>query len=1021
MRKIHLLLFAILFIAQSSLAQITFPRNGVYDDRDGLYAFTNATIHKSFNETVENAILLIRDGKIESIGTSVSLPAEAIVIDLKGKHIYPSLIDIYSDYGLPERKRGESNRQRGIQQMVTNKDGAYIWNQALRPEFRAHEVFNPSNKDAKAMRKMGFGSVLTHQKDGISRGTSTFVTLGDEPAHQVILKDNASHHLSFSKGTSTQSYPGSLMGGIALLRQTYIDGEWYQKYGHKEEFNISLASWNEVQSLPQIFEVRDRLDILRVAKIGKEFGKKFIYKSTGDEYRRLDAIKATGADLIVELNFPEAMDVEDPFDALRASLTELKHWELAPTNAARIEKAGIKFALTTNGLKKKSDFMSNLRKAIKNGLSEEAALKALTHTPAKIAGVYDQVGSLEKGKLANFIITSGKIFDEKTKIHQNWIRGKAHLFKDLDKDKLAGAYDLKLGSTSYQLNVKESDGKASMVIFVNDSTEYKVKHTYSDGIISLSFPPSKEDKKVISLSGTSDGKNWSGRGTNPDGSWLDWSAKHMGPVPEKKKKEDKKKDILDKSADGKKLAMDKSSKDKKKDKKEDKDELGKVVYPFMAYGWSEKPQPETYLFKNATVWTNEKDGILEGADVLVQNGKIKSVGKNLSAGGATEIDATGKHITSGIIDEHSHIAISRGVNECTQSSTAEVRIGDVVNSEDINIYRQLSGGVTISQLLHGSCNPIGGQSALIKLRWGYAPEQMKFENTDGFIKFALGENVKKSRSSRNNRFPDSRMGVEQVYVDAFTRAREYEAKKKLGGPSFRKDLDMEALVEILNSQRFITCHSYVQSEINMLMHVADAFGFKVNTFTHILEGYKVADKMKQHGAGGSTFSDWWAYKYEVIDAIPYNAAIMTEQGVITALNSDDAEMARRLNQEAAKAVLYGDVNEEEAWKMVTLNPAKLLHIDDRVGSLKAGKDADLVLWSDHPLSVYAKAEITLVDGIKFFDRKTDIQLRQEVALERARLVQKMIAHKKGGGKTGPMRGGRKHHYHCDSDEDEMVD
>jgi len=345
----------------------------------------------------------------------------------------------------------------------------------------------------------------------------------------------------------------------------------------------------------------------------------------------------------------------------------------------------------------------------------------------------------------------------------------------------------------------------------------------------------------------------------------------------------------------------------------------------------------------------------------------------------------------------------------------------VVNSEDINIYRQLSGGVTTSQLLHGSCNPIGGQSAIIKLRWGFAPEQMKFENTDGFIKFALGENVKKSRNTRNNRFPDSRMGVEQVYVDAFTRAKEYEAKKKSGGTSFRKDLDMEAVVEVLNAQRFITCHSYVQSEINMLMHVADAFGFKVNTFTHILEGYKVADKMKAHGAGGSTFSDWWAYKYEVIDAIPHNAALMAEQGIITAINSDDAEMARRLNQEAAKAVLYGDVAEEEAWKMVTLNPAKLLHIDDRVGSVKAGKDADIVLWSTNPLSVYAKAEITLIDGVKFFDRTEDLKLRQELAMERARLIQKMIAHKKGGGKTGPMRGGRKHLYHCDSAEDEMID
>ncbi len=1019
MRKILLPLVAFLFLFQSSFAQITFPRNGVYDDRDGLYAFTNATIHKTYNSTIENATLLIRDGKVVSVGSSVTVPADAVVVDLKGKHIYPSLIDIYSSYGLPERKRDRSGQGfNRTQQMVTNKDGAYIWNQALRPEFRAHEVFKPSEKSAKEMRKIGFGAVLAHQMDGISRGTSTFVTLGDEPAHQTILKDMASHHMSFSKGTSTQSYPGSLMGGIALLRQTYLDGKWYKNYGHKEEFNISLDAWNEVQNLTQIFEVRNRLDILRVDKIGKEFGIKYTYRGNGDEYQRLDAIKATGADLIIPINFPEAMDVNDPIDALRASLTSLKHWELAPSNPARLEKAGIRFALTTNGLKKKSAFMGNLRKAIKNGLSEEAALKALTHTPAKMAGVYHQVGSLENGKLANFIVTSGKLFDEKTKIHQNWVRGKPHFYKDLDKDKLAGAYKLKVGTVSYTLHVKDGD-KTSMLIYVNDSTDIKVKHSYNDGLISLSFAPNKDEKKVISLSGTAEGKNWSGRGTLTNGTWVDWSAKHTGAVPKKKKKDGDKKGKDGKKGDGKKGDM--AKKDKDKGKKKEDEKVGEVVYPFMAYGWSDKPKTGTYLFKNATVWTNEREGVLKDTDVLVQNGKIKSIGKNLSAKGATEIDATGKHLTCGIIDEHSHIAISRGVNECTQSSTAEVRIGDVVNSEDINIYRQLSGGVTTSQLLHGSCNPIGGQSALIKLRWGYEPEQMKFENTDGFIKFALGENVKKSRSSRNNRFPDSRMGVEQVYVDAFTRAREYEQKKKKGGASFRKDLDMEALVEILNAQRFITCHSYVQSEINMLMHVADNFGFKVNTFTHILEGYKVADKMKAHGAGASTFSDWWAYKYEVIDAIPYNAAIMTELDIVTAINSDNAEMARRLNQEAAKAILYGDVSEEEAWKMVTLNPAKLLHINDRVGSIKEGKDADVVLWSQNPLSVYAKAEMTLVDGIKFFDRKEDLKLRQEVALERSRLIQKMISHKKGGGKTGSVRGRRQHHYHCDSAEDEMVD
>jgi imidazolonepropionase-like amidohydrolase len=436
------------------------------------------------------------------------------------------------------------------------------------------------------------------------------------------------------------------------------------------------------------------------------------------------------------------------------------------------------------------------------------------------------------------------------------------------------------------------------------------------------------------------------------------------------------------------------------------------VYPFTAFGWTKKPKPETVLIKNVTVWTNEKEGVLENTDVLIQNGKIVKVGKGLSAKEAKEVDGTGKHLTAGLIDEHSHIGIQGGVNEWADVSSAEVKIGDVINSEDINIYRQLSGGVTAAQLLHGSANPIGGQSALIKLRWGSLPEEMKIQGADGFIKFALGENVKQS-NWESDRFPKTRMGVEQVFVDYFTRAQAYINNTDVNK---RVDIELEALAEILQSKRFITCHSYVQSEINMLMKVAEQFGFRINTFTHILEGYKVADKMKEHGVGASTFSDWWAYKYEVIDAIPHNAALLNQMGVVTAINSDDAEMGRRLNQEAAKAVKYGGVSEEDALKMVTLNPAKLLHLDDRMGSIKPGKDADLVLWSDHPLSIYAIAEQTYVDGIKYYDVAEDLAYRNWMEQERARLIQKMLIDKKGGAKSVKPVPTESKDYHCDDIE-----
>ena len=287
----------------------------------------------------------------------------------------------------------------------------------------------------------------------------------------------------------------------------------------------------------------------------------------------------------------------------------------------------------------------------------------------------------------------------------------------------------------------------------------------------------------------------------------------------------------------------------------------------------------------------------------------------------------------------------------------------------------------------------------------------------------MGENVKRSSNDNSIRYPQTRMGVEQVYMDAFTRAKEYDqtwkeyeglsSRQKTSTPAPRRDLALETLAEIINGERFITCHSYVQSEINMMMNVAEKFGFNVNTFTHILEGYKVADKMAEHGVGAGTFADWWGYKFEVRYAIPYNPTLMDMAGVTVAINSDDAEMARRLNQEAAKSVKYGGMSEEAAWKMVTLNPAKLLHLEDRMGSIKVGKDADLVLWTDHPLSIYAQAEKTMIDGRIYFDLEENKEKEQWINQERARLTQKMQEAKKSGASTQMPSQTIQQLFHCD--------
>ena len=956
-----------------AVSQETFPINGVTDKRNSVYAFTNATIVTDASNVLQNSTLVIREGRITAVGTKVSIPADATVIDCKGKYLYPSFIDIYSEYGMATPLRqGPAFSFGAPVQLTSNTKGAYGWNQAIRSEVNAAALFNTDAAKAKTLREAGFGVVLTHQKDGIARGTGAVVALSNKPENFSIIKEKASAHYSFSKGTSGQGYPSSLMGSIALLRQTFIDGNWYKNKPVTEGTNFSLQAWNNNLSLPQIFEANDKWSNLRADRIGDEFGVQFIIKAGGNEYQRIKEMAATKASFIIPLNFPQAMDVEDPNDTRFISLATLKQWEMAPSNPAAFEKAGISFCLTAADLRDTKQFLSGVRKAIEYGLSETKALEALTKTPATLLNVYNETGSIETGKWANFLITNGPILAEKTALVQNWVQGEKYTIKDDGMQDVKGNYALELHTASgikkFSLDVKNS---SSADVIAKDTIASKFSH---DGkMIKLSFTETKRGKKGYRLSGVSNGNAWSGTGLDSAGNNVWWTANYLN-------------DIAAKADSSRKKTL---------------PTIGRLLYPNMSFGFEEMPKQETVLFRNATVWTNEKDGIILNGDVLVTNGKITAVGKNLIPGSARIVDATGKHITAGIIDEHSHIAAA-SINEGGQSVTSEVRIADNIAPDDIDIYRQLSGGVTSAHILHGSANTIGGQTQMIKLRWGANDEELKFKGADGFIKFALGENVKRTSSQANNRFPDSRMGVEQVQMDAFTRARDYQnALKGPNGKLVRRDLELDALVEIMNKKRFITCHSYVQSEILETMQMAEKFGFTINTFTHILEGYKVADKMKAHGASASTFSDWWAYKLEVQDAIPYNPGIMHNVGVNVAINSDDPEMARRLNQEAAKSVKYSGVSEEDALKMVTLNPAKMLHIDQTVGSIKAGKDADLVVWSDNPLSIYAKAEKTMVDGVVYFDREKDKELRKEVASERNRIILKMLDEKKTGGLVAP--------------------
>lgn len=1008
MRILSLLLasWAILFAVASASAQENAPVNGPHDRAELLIAFIHATVHVSPTAVLTDATVLIQGERILEVGKRVRVPAGAELHDLSGLHLWPGLIDPFSDLGIAA---GDRNK-------VKEPQGAHYWNRAVIASANADELYIPDEKRAATMRAQGFTTVVAQRMDGIARGTGCAITLADRNPAQDIFLPRASANFSFNKGSSPDAYPGSLMGSIALLRQAMYDARWYSAGGGKKQSDADLDALNTQLQLPLVFEADGHANMLRAAKLGKEFGLDFILKGGGDAYLRLADILATGSPLIIPLQLPEAYDVEDPFDALEVTLGQLKQWELAPSNAARIAEAGGVFAFTAQGLKDPADMWSALRQMTRAGLDTAAALAAMTTVPARLFHVADQIGTLDPGKRADLIISSKHLLDPENVIHETWADGRRFVQKPLENEDPRGTFDLNLRSVILKLRITGTPEKpiAEVRRSIADTTWGKAVLSVAGPVVSLWFQGEKLGfAGPVRLNGVihDRGGIWDGQAQGPTGEWFPWSAIRQRSNGRGMVKEKKALATLDSI-----LSL----------------PPGEVWYPMNAFGTTQLPDTEMVIFRNATVWTNGPQGILPNTDVCIRKGRIIAVGPKLSAATlfpkerltVPEIDASGMHLTSGIIDEHSHIAIANGVNEGSQSVTSEVRIGDVIDPDDINLYRALAGGVTAVQQLHGSANPIGGQSSLIKLRWGRSADQLPIAGAPEFIKFALGENVKRSNWGSRDRFPQTRMGVEQVYYDAFHRAKDYAAewsaydamkpKEKAKATPPRRDLELDALVEILAGTRHITCHSYVQSEILMLMHVADSMGFKVNTFTHVLEGYKVARELKQHGANAATFSDWWAYKFEVNDAIPYNAAILNEQGVNTCINSDDAEMGRRLNQEAAKTVKYGGVSPENAWKMVTLDPAKALHLDDRMGSLEVGKDADLVLWNDNPLSIRAKAMMTFVDGARYYDRRRDLDQHVKAEAERSRIVAKMLAARQAGAAVRKAKRQEPDQWHCET-------
>lgn len=993
---------SILLISSRLLAEATLqtpPPEGLRQNTPREVQFTNATIVVDPKTTLTDATLHIRDGKIIAVGKDVPISPTAVTIDLAGKSIYPGFIDAYAEWPV------EASKAAG------QAEGSRYWNPMVSPQVRLASIYKPDPAANGRWRAQGVVARYVAPSFGVIKGTGSLVSTDDSPQIESLIASDVAMHVSLNQTSPEDGYPDSPMGSYALVRQALYDAAWYGSAvktvaSHPELTSIETnASLRELDAFvqakkPFMIDAPDEMYLLRTGAITGEFHLPGIIRSDGYDYRLADEVAKLKMPVIVPLNFPKPPNVASPDRVRSTTLEQLLHWDLAPENPARLRKVGVEIAFTSNGLREPNAFVPGVRTAIERGLSREDALAALTTAPAKILGVDKQLGSLAPGKLASFIITSGDPFDAKTKILETWVSGDRFQHAASTQEKIIGDWTVTGGELAFTIKLG-GEPRATITKIDSAATQPASKQVsnvdLSSASVAFTIPSEIRGREgVASASLFFDGAELRGTAVYADGTRVAITGVRKDPSTAAATQPTTTQATTQPTTEPSTQAATQPA-----SKPTTRAASYEPMFPLGAYGRNGIPsQPDYVWIRNATIWTSADAGIIKNGEIVLNRGKIAYVGPSIPRTvpvDAVILDAAGKHISPGIIDAHSHIATDGGINEGGQAITCEVRIGDYIDATQINIYRQLAAGVTTANILHGSANAIGGQNQVIKLRWGALPEQLKFEDAKPGVKFALGENPKQSNwgDRFNSRYPQTRMGVEQIMLDSFQAARDYQRRwdewnAKHEGVPPRRDLELDALVEIITGKRMIHCHSYRQDEILALIRTAERVGFKVDVFQHILEGYKVAPEMQKHGAMASTFSDWWAYKFEVWDAIPYNGALMKQAGLVVSFNSDDAEMARRLNTEAAKAVKYGGVELAEALKFVTLNAAKQLFVDDRTGSLEEGKDADLVIWSGSPLSPASRVEQTWIDGRKYFDRKEDLAEREKVQKMKNTLVQKIL-------------------------------
>lgn len=1002
------------FLLSPAVAQSP-PVNGIRPGEVRRHALRNVTAIVKPGQRIEKATILIEDGVITKVGAEVEIPTGTWVHERDGLTVTAGFID--PSLVVPSADAAAK---------ASSAAGAH-WSRRVTPQVSMADLPTVSASLRKEMRALGFTTAAAYPGQGIFRGSGSVLALSEKDEHVIAYRDRCGMFIGFEHGgRDGMGYPGSMMGSMALVRQTLHDARWHASLWEMYSENsagleaplhsAALAALADASSAKQtvLFDASDESRISLAAKVAREFELRGQILGSGLEFRRLEEAVNAGQPFIVPVAFPAIPDVSTVHKARQMTLRELSTWEQAPTNIRRLLDRGVRVALTTHRLKKRDEFVPGLRRAMAQGLTEDEVIAALTTTPAELLGLEASLGSIKPGKAANLAVFDGPLFDRETKVREVWVDGRKVDVEPASSFPLSGEFVVEIAGTTVghaRLDADESlvevrpleQAGAEKTSPIKARKAIFTRHTLT---FLLDGEPLGLPEGLARVTGAVSGTTIIGTIQLPDGvekpcvlrsreevvAAATAPATAAGTAP----------GTAPATAPGTAPA---SAPTTAAAEEENSNPLLEPVsaplrQPLGEYGLSAPPLPQTVIVSNATIWTCGPAGIIEKGFLVVRDGKIEAVGAgdppNVNGSDVERIDAGGKHVTPGLIDCHSHTGISNGINEGEQANTAEVRIADVIDPDDIDWYRELAGGLTAANQLHGSANPIGGQNSVVKLKWGRTASELPIEEAIGGIKFALGENVVRDRG----RYPNTRMGVEQFLRDAFTAARDYaaardrydaldETRKSRETPP-RRDLELDALVEILRGERLVHCHSYRQDEIVALLRIAEEFGFRIGTLQHILEGYKVGEAIAAHGAGASSFSDWWAYKMEVMDAIPYNGAILHDLDVVVSFNSDSDELARRMNTEASKAVRYGGVPRDEALWFVSINPAKQLRIDGRTGSLEVGKDGDFVIWSGDPLSTYSRCEQTWIEGARYFDLETDRLLREETARERTRLLDKAL-------------------------------